>query len=163
MHNPFKNIHLTYNIRKRAIRMIMYHFSWTYIRLLQINYIPFFSHYLYYTSSFLRVRYQLQVAVYAKLSLFSYTELSNELFWHKLTLILTSWDVQHDISRTVIIDLIVVYLNWSLCYICKFNAVYFLYYLRHGNMYRPTTHELYLQNIIIKKIYMCERAWKIPP
>ena len=47
---------------------------------------------------------------------------------------------------------------WSLCYICKFNAVCFLYYLLHENNIRLTS---YRQNVNIEKIYLCERAWKI--
>ena len=53
------------------------------------------------------------------------------------TLFLKSWDVQHDIFSHCHYRFNSYLSYWSLCYICKFNAVCFLYYLRHGNINDP--------------------------
>ena len=71
------------------------------------------------------------------------------------TLFLKSWDVQHDIFSHCHYRFNSYLSYWSLCYICKFNAVCFLILLTAWKYKRPTS---YLQNINIKKIYMFERA-----
>ena len=65
----------------------------------------------------------MQEAVSAKLSLFSHCQMN--LFWHKFTLFLKSWDVQHDISLTLIIALIG-------HFVISANSMQFAFHINYG-------------------------------
>ena len=83
-----------------------------------------------------------------KLSLFSHCQM-NYFHWHKFTFFLKSWDVQHDI---IVFNSYLSY--WSHCYICKFNAVCFSYYLDDSQATNWT-------DINVENICVCERAERV--
>ena len=132
MHNPFRSIHLTYNMRERVKRASAQNHVFSFlgkVRLSQVIYTLSASRPAYYSWS----KIHLQANVYAKLSLLATVKL---IIWN------LEMHVQHDLSLTVI-ALTVSYFIGYFVIICKFNASCFLYYTYRSdiNNKQPTKHE----------------------